>query len=47
MVNASSAARLRRTSSHALSSTSLRRTLPDSAWNRRSGSALAARYSTC
>ena len=37
------APRLRRTFSHALSSTSLRQTLSNSAWNRRSGSALAAR----
>jgi len=41
-VNASSAA-VGRTSSHALSSTSLRRTLSNSAWNRLLGSALAAR----
>ena len=41
------APRLRRTSSHARSRTSLRWTLSPSAWNRRPGSALAARYSAC
>src|SRR5512133_3121928 len=41
------APRLRRTNSHARSSTSLRETLSYSAWNRRPGSALAARYSAC
>src|SRR5215213_1250853 len=41
------APRLRRTSSHALSNTSLRQTLSNSAWNRLVGSALAARYSAC
>ena len=39
--------RLRRTSCHALSNTSLRQTLSNSAWNRLVGSALAARYSAC
>lgn len=38
---------LRRTWLHARCSTSLRWTLSYSAWNRRSGSALAARYSAC
>src|SRR5215218_1274517 len=38
---------LRRTSCHALSNTSLRQTLSNSAWNRLVGSALAARYSAC
>jgi site-specific DNA recombinase len=41
------APRLRRTCSHALSNTSLRQTLSNSAWNRLVGSALAARYSAC
>jgi hypothetical protein len=41
------APRLRRTCSHALSSTSLRETLSNSAWNRLVGSALAARSSAC
>src|SRR5688572_24857756 len=36
---------LRRTATHARHKTSLRRTLSRSAWNRRPGSALAARYS--
>src|SRR5436305_516271 len=38
---------LRRTATHARHRTSLRRTLSHSAWNRRPGSALAARYSVC
>src|SRR5882672_1086232 len=38
---------LRRTATHARHRTSLRRTLSHSAWNRRPGSALAARYSAC
>src|SRR5688572_11988022 len=41
------APRLRRTCSHALSNTSLRQTLSNSAWNRLVGAALAARYSAC
>jgi hypothetical protein len=41
------AQRLRRTSPHARCRTSLRETLSYSAWNRRPGSALAARYSAC
>src|SRR5204863_9842655 len=41
------APRLRRTCSHALSNTSLRQTLSNSAWNRLVGSALAAQYSAC
>ena len=36
-----------RTAAHARHRTSLRRTLSHSAWNRRPGSALAARYSAC
>src|SRR5438874_10458651 len=38
---------LRRTATHARHKTSLRKTLSRSAWNRRSGSALADRYSAC
>src|SRR5215471_1851464 len=38
---------LRRTATHARHRTSLRKTLSRNAWNRRPGSALAARYSTC
>ncbi len=38
---------LRRTATHARHKTSLRKTLSRSAWNRRPGSALAARYSAC
>src|SRR5690348_11827545 len=38
---------LRRTPAHARRRTSLRRILSYSAWNRRPGSALAARYSAC
>jgi hypothetical protein len=41
------APRLRRTCSHARCKTSLRKSLSYSAWNRRPGSALAARYSAC
>jgi hypothetical protein len=41
------APRLRRTCSHALSNTSLRKTLSNSAGNRLVGSALTARYSAC
>src|SRR5690349_4505607 len=38
---------LLRTATHARHKTSLRRALSYSAWNRRPGSALAARYSAC
>jgi Helix-turn-helix of DDE superfamily endonuclease len=38
---------LRRTITHARHKTSLRKTLSRNAWNRRPGSALAARYSAC
>src|SRR3954463_2104133 len=38
---------LRRTATHARHKTSLRKILSRSAWNRRPGSALAARYSVC
>ena len=41
------APRLRRTCAHARCKTSLRESLSYSAWNRRPGSALAARYSAC
>lgn len=38
---------LRYTATHARHTTSLRKTLSHNAWNRRPGSALAARYSAC